>query len=85
MRIAFAVLVMLLASAVSGPVQADPYRWCGVFGGGGVAVTNCYYVAIDQCKMAMSGNGGYCVPNQFYDGRPVVTPDGAIGRRRARG
>jgi hypothetical protein len=86
MRIALAAvvtLVTLFAAATSS--QADPYRWCGVFGGGGAAVTNCYFVTIDQCRMSMSGNGGYCVPNQFYDARPGPG-DGAVrSRRRAQG
>lgn len=85
MRIASVTMITLFAAAAS-PAMADPYPWCGVFGGGGAAVTNCYFRTIDQCRMSMSGNGGYCVPNQFYDGRPVVTPeDGAVGRRRSRG
>ena len=39
------------------PAQADPYRWCGVFGGGEASVTNCYFVTIEQCRASMSGNG----------------------------
>jgi hypothetical protein len=86
MRIALAALVTLLAAATTPtPVQADPYRWCGVFGGGGAAVTNCYFVTIDQCRMSMSGNGGYCVPNQFYDARPAPGDGVVRSRRRAQG
>ena len=34
---------------------------------------------------ALSGNGGFCNPNNFYDGRPVRTPeDGPPPRRRSR-
>ena len=81
------VLAALLAGAAgSSPAQADPYRWCGVYGGESAAITNCYFVTIAQCQWAISGNGGFCVPNQFYDGRPVVTPGApAPDRRRHRG
>jgi hypothetical protein len=74
------------AAALPAPAQADPYRWCGVYGGDAAAITNCYFVTIAQCRMAISGNGGYCVPNQFYDGRPVAMPgELAPPPRRSRG
>jgi len=28
-----------------------------------------------QCQAAVSGVGGFCTPNQFYDGKPIVTPE----------
>jgi hypothetical protein len=58
--------------------QADPYRWCAEYGGGG---TNCYFLTLEQCRAAVSGVGGFCVPNNFYDGRAVTTPEEG-GRRR---
>jgi hypothetical protein len=81
MRSAVAMLLISLAGLATapGPAQADPYRWCGVFGGGEASVTNCYYVTIEQCRAAMFGNGGFCTPNNFYDGRPVMT-EGAASR-----
>ena len=82
MRAVLAILVTLLAGAATVPAEADPYRWCGIYGGGGAAATNCYFLTVEQCRASMSGNGGYCVPNQFYDGRPVVTPGDPPVRRR---
>ena len=78
-------LAMLVLGAVSFAerAEADPYRWCAVYSGGGFGGggTNCYFMTIEQCRAAVSGVGGFCAPNNFYDGRPVVTPwDG--GRRR---
>jgi hypothetical protein len=87
MRIVLALVVMLLAGAIPSTAKADPYRWCGIYGGDSAAATNCYFVNLEQCRMSMSGNGGYCVPNQFYDNRPVLTPGDFVAptRRRAHG
>lgn len=77
MRILFAMLVILIASAAAEPAQADPYRWCAVYSGGGTGGgggSNCYFLTIEQCRAQVAGAGGFCEPNQFYDGRPVVTP-----------
>jgi hypothetical protein len=81
MRIAFAILVPMFA-AVAGaavPAHADPYRWCAQYGGRGA--TNCYFISLEQCRAAISGNGGFCAPNNFYDGRPVMASE--YGPRRA--
>ena len=80
--VAIAFILLFMAGAASVPAKADPYRWCGVFGGQGGTATNCYFLTIDQCRAAVSGNGGFCVPNNFYDGRPVTT-DG-YGSRQGR-
>jgi len=70
------VLIALFAAAGDSPAHADPYRWCGVYGGGdGSVATNCYFLTLQQCRAAISGNGGFCTPNTFYDGRPVGAPD----------
>lgn len=65
----------------SAPAKADPYKWCAVYGGGeGGGGTNCYFLTLEQCRAAVSGAGGLCQPNGFYDGRPVVTPEQRIRR-----
>ncbi|MBX9840418.1 MAG: DUF3551 domain-containing protein [Xanthobacteraceae bacterium] len=76
---AFVAAVSLAESA-----KADPYRWCAVYSGGGAGGggTNCYFMTIEQCRAAVSGVGGFCTPNNFYDGRPVATPEDAGRRRR---
>jgi len=88
MRIAFAALLALLASATIEPTKADPYHWCAKYAGGGFGGgTNCYFITIEQCRAALLGNGGFCEPNTFYDGRPVTTPGEATlsrGRRAIR-
>jgi Protein of unknown function (DUF3551) len=78
MRIAFAI-ILLAAAAPFDTAQADPYRWCALYGGGGQGGgRNCYFITLEQCRWAISGNGGDCVPNPFYDGRPVVTPEDGV-------
>lgn len=82
MRLAFAVsFLALVAAAVL--AHADPYRWCAQYGSKGA--TNCYFLHLEQCRAAISGNGGFCVPNNFYDGRPVTTPEDAPRRSGHRG
>jgi hypothetical protein len=83
-RIFLAMMFFVAAVPFAQSAKADPYRWCaqysgGAFGGGG---TNCYFKTIEQCRAAVSGVGGFCVPNGFYDGRPVVTPEDNVRRRR---
>jgi hypothetical protein len=87
MRIVIAVLFALAAGSAFDAAKADPYRWCAQYGGSGMGGggTNYYFVTLQQCELAISGMGGFCTPNQFYDGRPVVTPeDSQRARKRAR-
>lgn len=80
---AFAAVLILIAGAAMQPAHADPYKWCADYGSGGEdGGTNCYFMTLDQCRAAISGNGGACRPNNFYDGRPVVTPEQSQPRRR---
>jgi uncharacterized protein DUF3551 len=57
----------LLLSTIS-YASADPYRWCAVYGGGRGGGENCYFVTLNQCQAAVSGNGGFCRTNLFYTG-----------------
>jgi hypothetical protein len=59
---------ILLAAALSYTAKADPYRWCAEYGGGRGGATNCYFVTLQQCRAAVSGNGGFCRQNTFYTG-----------------
>jgi hypothetical protein len=85
-RIAFAALCFsTVFGATPQPAQADPYRWCAEYSGGrGGGGRNCYFMTLNQCRAAISGVGGTCTPNPFFDGRPIVTPeDGVRVRRRS--
>jgi len=76
MRSLIVMCVVLLGGLSTETAIADPYKWCAVYGGGDDSGgTNCYFVTIEQCRAAVSGVGGFCEPNQFYDGRAVMTPE----------
>jgi hypothetical protein len=71
------VLATFLLMAALAPSAArayekpyDPYPWWveywGRSGGGG---TNCGFLTLEQCRAAVSGVGGSCEPNQFYNPR----------------
>jgi len=72
-----AVLVITLLGR-PGPVSADPYKWCAVYGGHGGGGSNCGFLTLEQCRATVSGIGGFCEPNRFYTG-----PD-SLPTRRAR-
>ena len=66
-----------LASTPALSMPYDPYPWCAVYGGRGGGGTNCGFLTIEQCRATVSGIGGFCTPNQFYNPRP-----GARTRRK---
>jgi len=65
-----AVLAPLPASAYEMPY--DPYPWCAVYGGDAGGACNCGFLTIEQCRATVSGIGGFCAPNQFYNPRPAA-------------
>jgi len=76
-RILAALTVALPVTLSNAPANAlpyDPYPWCADYsagnGGGG---TNCGFLTIEQCRATVSGIGGFCVPNQFYNPGPGHT------------
>ncbi|MGA8969769.1 MAG: DUF3551 domain-containing protein [Pseudolabrys sp.] len=77
MRFGCVVLIAIVGTAVSTPARAyvmpyDPYPWCAVYGGRGGGGTNCGFLTIEQCRATVSGIGGFCTPNQFYNPRPAA-------------
>ena len=81
MRMAFIALLLLAAGSTFEPAQADPYRWCAHYSGNGGNGSNCYFMTLEQCRWAISGVGGSCAPNPFYDGRPIDAPAARSKRR----
>lgn len=85
MRILIAILAILTMGSMANSARADPYKWCAVYSGGdtGGGGSSCYFWTIEQCRAAVSGVGGFCMVNTFYDGLPVRTPeDGRAPVRR---
>jgi Protein of unknown function (DUF3551) len=83
MRTASALFIALIVASAIEPVQADPYRYCASYGMG-FGAEGCYYVTEEQCRASVSGMGGFCRLNNFYDGRPVMTPADGPARRKSR-
>jgi hypothetical protein len=76
------VSAIVLAPAFGDTANADPYRWCAEYGGGRGGATNCYFVTLQQCQAAVSGNGGFCRQNTFYTGPDRRRGYGAYGMDR---
>ena len=81
---ALASVLTFSAFALTDSARADPYRWCAQYGASDDLGTNCYFVTLEQCRAAISGNGGFCVPNNFYNGAPVTTSEDGPRRSRSR-
>jgi len=65
-----AVVPVLPAGAYEMPY--DPYPWCAMYSGDGGGGTNCGFLTLEQCRATVSGVGGSCTRNQFYNpGRPA--------------
>ena len=64
------MLVLYPSAARAYEMPYDPYKWCAEYsdapGGGG---TDCGFLTIEQCRAAISGVGGSCEFNQFYNPR----------------
>jgi Protein of unknown function (DUF3551) len=71
------------ASMVGTPqAHADPYRWCAVYSGEMGGSSNCGFITWEQCRATIMGMGGFCEPNQFYDGRPYDQAEPIRRRKR---
>ena len=64
------------------PIPTSGAHICATPAAAANLVTECYYLTLKQCRDTISGVGGTCEPNPFYDGRPVV--DEYSQPRRAR-
>jgi hypothetical protein len=72
------VLSVMLAQTPATALPCDNTRWCAEYSGETGGATNCGFFTIEQCRATVSGIGGFCVPNQFYN------PCGPAGRRSSR-
>jgi len=64
------LLFLLVGLATTSAVRAapyDPYPWCAVYGGSFSGSSNCGFKTLQQCMATVSGIGGSCQPNQFYN------------------
>ena len=59
-------------------LPCDNTRWCAQYSGRAGGATNCGFFTLEQCRATVSGIGGFCAPNPFYN------PCGSAGRRGSR-
>jgi hypothetical protein len=66
----FLLMAALAPSARAYEMPYDPYPWCAVYSGGSeFGGSNCGFLTLEQCRATVSGIGGFCEPNQFYNPR----------------
>lgn len=68
------MLLALPALLAASPARAyekpyDPYPWCARYGDGMSGASNCGFLTLEQCQATVSGVGGSCEPNLFYNPR----------------
>ena len=73
MRTMLAAAAMLMAASAADTAAAADYPWCAFYGGSNGGI-NCGFVTAEQCAMAISGNGGSCIPNGFHYASPHSAP-----------
>jgi hypothetical protein len=61
--VAFSAVVMLVTFGAATPTKAQG-AWCAEYSGE-ASSTNCGFYTIEQCRMAISGVGGFCSPSPF--------------------
>jgi len=75
-----AIVVISGGSSTAVAQKLDPYPWCAEYGTGSADLgTNCYFMTYEQCRAALSGNGGFCRENRFYSG---PSTEGRLARQR---
>ena len=67
MRASLLVLLAMLACSSAQAAPYDPYPWCAAYGGSWSGTSNCGFRNLQQCMATVSGIGGSCEPNQFYN------------------
>jgi Protein of unknown function (DUF3551) len=74
-----AALLVLFASVAA---SAQEHAWCAEYSEYGAR--NCGFDSLDQCRAALTGNGGHCLRNSFYAAAEAHRPLPAPQRRPAR-
>ena len=59
---ALVITTILVAGAMLLPHGSAHAKWCAEYNFGGGGATNCGFDSYQQCRAAISGNGGSCHP-----------------------
>jgi hypothetical protein len=74
MRMIPAAVAILAVAMSPAPAAAEvTYPWCAQYGDPD-GMRNCGFWTWEQCRAAISGNGGYCLENPMYLGVLPGTP-----------
>ena len=77
---ALVVVPVVLTQTSANALPYDPYPWCANYDSRGFGGQNCGFSTWNQCMATVSGIGGFCVPNQFYN--PGQASAGRAKKRR---
>jgi Protein of unknown function (DUF3551) len=64
----FVAFVLVFLVALILPTKAIEYPWCAQYGGMADGGRNCGFSTLAQCMATVSGIGGGCERNLFYEG-----------------
>jgi len=64
----FAAIVLASLAAIARPAAAIEYPWCAQYAGEDGGGRNCGFSTLQQCMATVSGIGGGCERNLFYEG-----------------
>jgi len=64
----FAAIVIASLTVLARPAAAIEYPWCAQYGGTADGGRNCGFSTLAQCMATVSGIGGGCQRNLFYEG-----------------
>ena len=67
-RFSSALIVIIAFSTAVRSAAAIEYPWCAQYGGMGDGGRNCGFSTLAQCMATVSGIGGVCERNLFYEG-----------------
>ena len=73
-----AVVVLIAGAAINGaqaaPKETDSkYRWCVVYGADvGDGQRHCYFRHLSECRKAITGADGVCMPNEVRSDSAVM-------------
>jgi hypothetical protein len=71
----FIAIVAVIVFGSAPPAAAIEYPWCAQYSGGeDGGGRNCGFSTLEQCRATVSGIGGSCEPNLFYESQPAAAP-----------
>jgi hypothetical protein len=75
--ILFTFSIIVVTAGLGSRAEAQTYPWCAVYDVGDSAY-NCGFVTRDQCMATVSGIGGFCQQNDWYQ-----PPSGISSRHKS--